>query len=98
MFFLGGAYLMWRIFYGFDLKEVKPVVDIKKVPPRPILIMHSRSDEMIEVSHAYQMAKVVPSAKLVLFDDCDHAELFRDASEKYLDTVISFLKINWRTK
>jgi pimeloyl-ACP methyl ester carboxylesterase len=95
MFFLGGAYVMWQIFYGFDLKKVKPVEDIKKVPPRPILIMHSCSDEMIEVSHAHQMAEAVPSAKLVIFDDCDHAELYRDAPEKYLDTVIPFLRNEW---
>lgn len=95
MFFLGGAYVMWQIFYGFDLKKVKPVEDIKKVPPRPILIMHSYSDEMIEVSHAHQMAEAVPSAKLVIFDDCDHAELYRDAPEKYLDTVIPFLRNEW---
>jgi pimeloyl-ACP methyl ester carboxylesterase len=95
MFFLGGVYVMWQIFYGFDLKKVKPVEDIKKVPPRPILIMHSCSDEMIEVSHAHQMAEAVPSAKLVIFEVCDHAELYRDAPEKYLDTVIPFLRNEW---
>ena len=95
MFFLGGAYVMWQIFYGFDLKEVKPVEDIKRVPPRPILIMHSSSDELIEVAHAYQMAEAVPSAKLVIFKGCEHAELYRDAPEKYLETVIPFLRRPW---
>lgn len=95
MFFLGGAYIMWRIFYGFDLKKIKPVEDIKRVPPRPILIMHSSSDEMIEETHAHQMAEAVPSAKLVIFEDCDHAELYRDAPEKYLDSVIPFLQQEW---
>jgi hypothetical protein len=31
----------------------------------------------------------------VIFDDCDHAELYRDAPEKYLDTVIPFLRNEW---
>ena len=98
MFFLGGAYIMWQLFYGFDLKEVKPVEDIKKVPPRPILIMHSSCDEKIEETHAHQMAEAVPTAKLVIFDDCDHAELFRDAPEKYLETVIPFLNEEWEDR
>jgi pimeloyl-ACP methyl ester carboxylesterase len=91
MFFLAGAYLMWRVFYGFDLKKVKPVEDIKRVPPRPILIMHSESDEVIPVDHAHQMAEAVPSAELVLFENCQHAELYRDAPEKYLGILILFL-------
>jgi len=98
MFFLGGAYVMWQIFYGFDLKKVKPVEDIKRVPPRPILIMHSLSDEMIEVSHAHQMAEAASTAKLVIFDNCDHAELFRDAPKKYLETVIPFLHEEWEDR
>lgn len=96
MFFLAGAYIMWQLFYGFDLKKVKPVEDIKKVPPRPILIMHSKSDEKIEIEHAYRMKEAVPSAQLVVFEGCDHGELFRDAPEKYLDALIPFLKENWK--
>jgi len=95
MFFLWGAYVMWQVFYGFDLKKVKPVEDVTRITPRPILIMHSSSDEMIDVSQAHQMAKAVPSATLVIFDDCDHAELYRDAPEKYLDAVIPFLHKAW---
>lgn len=95
MFFLGGAYLMWRMLYGFDLRKVKPIEDIKRVPPRPILIMHSSSDEIIDETHAHRMAEAAPSAKLVIFEGCDHAELYRDAPEKYLETLIPFLRNEW---
>ena len=96
MFFIWGAYIMWKVFYGFDLKKVKPVEDIKRVPPRPILIMHSSDDEMIEVSHAHQMADAAPSSQLVIFKNCEHAELYRDAPEKYLNTLIPFLNEVWQ--
>jgi dipeptidyl aminopeptidase/acylaminoacyl peptidase len=33
--------------------------------------------------------------ELVIFENCDHAELYRDDSEKYLETVVSFLKEKW---
>jgi len=95
MFFLTGVYMMWRLIYGFDLKNVKPTKDLKRVPPRPILIMHSTSDEKIDIEQAKQLAEAVPSVELVVFEGCDHAELYRDAPEKYLETVITFLKEKW---
>jgi pimeloyl-ACP methyl ester carboxylesterase len=95
IFFMTGVYLMWRLFYGFDLKEVRPLEDLKKVPPRPILLMHSKDDEKIDVEQAYKLANGVPSAKLVIFDSCEHAELYRDEPEKYLDVIIPFLQANW---
>ncbi|HAF48356.1 MAG TPA: dipeptidyl aminopeptidase [Anaerolineaceae bacterium] len=95
MFFLAGVHFMWGLIYGIDLKKVKPIEDLKRVPPRPILIMHSTSDEIIDIEQAKSLAEAVPSVELVIFENCDHAELYRDDSEKYLETVVSFLKEKW---
>jgi dipeptidyl aminopeptidase/acylaminoacyl peptidase len=57
--------------------------------------MHSTSDEIIDIEQAKSLAEAVPSVELVIFEDCDHAELYRDASEKYLEIVLSFLKEKW---
>ena len=92
MFFLPGVYLVWKIFFGFDLNKVKPVNEIKAVASRPVLILHSKDDEVIPVSHAHKLAEAEPHAQLVLFDNCDHAEIFRDEPEKYLQALIPFLQ------
>ncbi|MEA3327873.1 MAG: alpha/beta fold hydrolase [Chloroflexota bacterium] len=95
MLFLPGVFLMWKILYGINPQDVKPVEDIVQVKPRPVLILHSETDEMIPVSHAQRLAAAVPHAKLVLFDNCSHAELFRDCSKLYLDAVLTFFKDTW---
>jgi len=78
MLFLPGVYLMWQILYGFNPQDVKPVEDIVHVAPQPVLILHSKTDEMIPVSHAHRLAAAVPHAQLLIFNNCSHAELFRD--------------------
>lgn len=95
MWFLPGVFYMWQCLMGFDLKRVKPADTLVNIPPRPILILHSNTDEMIAVQNAYQLKEVVPEAGLVLFDDCDHAELFRDEPEAYLAALIPFVKGDW---
>ena len=94
-FFLPGVFWMWWVLMGFNLKKVKPVEELVRIPPRPILILHSWTDEMIDVQHAYALKNAVPEADLVIFDKCEHAELFRDQSAAYLQAVISFLQDRW---
>lgn len=95
MFFLPGVFYLWKRLVGFDLRKVKSVDELVQIPPRPILILHSRTDEIIDVGHAYQLKEAVPEADLVLFEDCDHAELFRDSPEAYLAALIPFLQDQW---
>lgn len=98
MFFLPGVFLMWQLLVGFDLREVKPVVDLDRMSPRPILVLHSQADELVDISHAHVLKKAVPAAKLVMFKDCSHAELFRDCPEEYLKTLGTFILESWSIK
>jgi len=92
MFFLPSVHLMWKIVFGFSIKDVQPVAAIKAVNPRPILIFHSTSDEIIPVKHAHQLAEAAQQAHLFLFEQGDHAELYRDHPQTYLKTLTEFLK------
>lgn len=95
-FFLPGVFMMWQLLFGFNPRDIKPVEEIVRLAPRPVLILHSKSDEMIPVSHAQRLAGAVPGAELVLLDGCDHAELFRDCPQTYLDAVETFFETRWR--
>jgi fermentation-respiration switch protein FrsA (DUF1100 family) len=94
-FFLPGVFFMGRLLFGFDLRQVKPVEELTQVAPRPILVLHSWTDEIIDVQDAYALKNAVPAVELVIFDDCSHAELFRDKPELYLDALIPFLTSRW---
>lgn len=91
VFFLPGVYLMWRLLYGFDLQEVKPVDALKRMPARKVLILHSRDDQTVEVGQAYQLKKAATAAELVLFDGCEHAEIYRDEPGRYWEVVSELL-------
>lgn len=93
-FFLPGMYLMTRLMYGYDLPSVRPVEEIVQIPPRPILILHCTSDEMVDVIHAEQLSEAVPSAETWYKDGCDHAEVYRDFPGEYVDHVITFFMEN----
>jgi len=95
LFFLPGVFLMWQLLFGFDLRKVKPVEELAQIPPRPMLVLHSQVDEKVDVAHAHVIKKAVPEVELVIFEDCNHAELYRDSPEDYLAVVIPFLREKW---
>jgi len=93
-FVLPGVFLMNRLIYGYDLTAVRPVEEIVKVPPRPILIIHCTTDELIGMWHPQALVEAVPSAETSFFDACDHAEIFRDYPNEYKALVIPFFNDN----
>ena len=94
-FFLPSAFLMWQALYRFDLESVKPAEELAGMDPRPLLVLHSQSDEMVPLVHGVQLAEAAPDGELVLFEDCDHAELFRDSPGLYLEALDHFLDEMW---
>jgi uncharacterized protein len=94
-FFLPGVFWMWRLLMGFDLRTVKPFVALAQMQPRPVLILHSWADEMVDVQHAYALKNALPEAELVILNDPEHAELFRDDPKTYLHALIPFLLGPW---
>jgi len=93
-FFLPGVFLMNRLIYGYDLTAVQPVEEIVEVAPRPILIIHCRTDELMSMWHPQTLIEAVPSAKSSFFDACEHAEIYREYPNEYQDLVVAFLNEN----
>ncbi len=94
MFVLPGVFLMNQILYGYDLRAVQPVKEIVQVPPRPILIMHCETDELVGMWHAETLLEAVPSAQSATFEACEHAEIYRDYPEEYEALIIPFFDEN----
>ena len=91
MIFLSSTLLMWQAMYRFDLRKVKPAQELGEMAPRPVLVLHSQSDETVPVAHGIRLAEAAPISEVVLFDGCEHAELFRDSPGKYLRIIKEFL-------
>lgn len=93
-FVLPGAFLMNRLIYGYDLTKIRPVEDLAKYAPGPVLILHCRADAIVGMWHPETLLTAVPYAEITYFDNCAHAELFRDSPEEYRAVVISFFVQN----
>jgi pimeloyl-ACP methyl ester carboxylesterase len=57
----------------------------------PTLIMHGKQDILIPPKNAEVLAKLIPGAKVILFENSAHA-LFSEETEKVAKPVIEFLK------
>ena len=57
----------------------------------PSLIIHGKEDILLPPQNAEILAKEIPNAKLVLFDDAGHI-IFQPEPEKVLGTIVEFLK------
>jgi pimeloyl-ACP methyl ester carboxylesterase len=94
MFVLPAVFVMTRLIHGYDLKDVIPVEDLKTYAPGPVLVLHCTSDELVPMWHPQTLSEAVPGAQSASFDNCDHAELYRDYPEKYEALVIPFFDEN----
>jgi len=92
MIFLSSTLLMWQAMYRFDLRKVKPAQELGEMESRPVLVMHSQSDETVPVAQGIRLAEAAPISELVLFEGSEHAELFRDSPDLYLEVLVHFLK------
>lgn len=66
---------------------------LKRIPAikQPTLLANGDRDIMVPTSHSYEMFKVMPSAKLVLYPDSGHGFLFQHARDFGAD-VLQFLR------
>lgn len=95
--FLPGVFVMNRILYGYSLRDVRPVDELPTVAPRPVMIIQCTTDEIIkDIDLAYQLAASLSYTVMETFDQCEHADIYRDYPERYSGIVTSFLEANWR--
>ena len=92
--FLPSTLLMSRLVLGNDLANAKPVVDIPKIAPRPVLIIHSHGDTWVPIHHAYALKAAYPSASIWETGDVDHCLSYSSSPSEYTRTVIEFFLNN----
>jgi uncharacterized protein len=82
--------LMTRILYGYDVCDARPVTEIGRLAPRPVLLIHTVRDQTIAYSHADQMKAALPSAELWMAGGLEHARNYNADPAAYLAKVTAF--------
>ncbi len=85
---------MVRLRFGWDMNAVRPVDELAKVPPRPVMIIGCKDDEMIAVSHFEQLSEAAPEAQTWLLEHCTHGRTYNAEPALFEEKVIGFFKDN----
>ncbi len=83
--------LMTRVLFGIDLCASRPFQEVSRITPRPMLFIHSTSDEMVPVSNHTKLSAAAPAAETWVVSGPEHARIFNAFPEGYAERVIRFL-------
>ena len=86
---LPGAMLMGRLVVGEDLAASRPVDEIGRIAPRPLLIVHAAGDDVIAASHAAELGAAAGVEPWIVDGD-SHTDTFTAAPEAYAERVGAF--------
>jgi uncharacterized protein len=73
---------MTRLLFGYDLASSRPINEITKIPPRPLMLIHCDTDKMIPISNMYGLLKVVPGTPSWVIHGCEHALAYREVDNR----------------
>lgn len=89
-FVMTSAQLWNRLIDGYDVLGVRPVDDVLRVAPRPLLIIHGDADRLIPIQHAYALHAAYPQSELWVLPGVRHAAAFVSGPDAYVDHVATF--------
>jgi fermentation-respiration switch protein FrsA (DUF1100 family) len=94
---LPSVLLMNRAISGYDICDSRPVNEIGKIAPRPVLLIHSTDDQLVTVSNAYALKSAGPSAQTWIVSGPEHARIYNAGPAEYVRHVSEFFNaMLWR--
>ena len=90
LFFLHATRLMGRFMYGIDVLDARPVDEIGKISPRPLLLIHCQLDSIVPVEHQAQLAAAAPWAETWTVPGCEHTQAYLVDPHTYAERVAEF--------
>ena len=90
MIFFYPTMWMFRLENGYDLASARPIEEIGKIAPRPLLMIHCQVDQDVPVVHFQRLQQAAPWAETWLVQSCKHAEIFNEVPQEYSQRVIAF--------
>ncbi len=91
---LATSWLTWAIQWPASLtinNDYAPLSFVAKVSPVPLLILHSRQDQLVPFYHAEQLYQAARQPKSILEINSDHSHIFVDAANRRL--LLDYLNV-----
>jgi uncharacterized protein len=80
--------------FGYDICASRPVDEIGRIAPRPVLIIHSTSDVLVPIANATQLKAAAPFAETWIVTGPEHARIYNSDPATYNQKVIDFFDRN----
>jgi pimeloyl-ACP methyl ester carboxylesterase len=93
-FFFPAAQLMERVLYGYDLHTLRPVDAMKRIPPRPVLLIYGLLELPADSDRRPQIKAALPDAELWVVPDAIHTGAYTKVPQAYLAKVGAFFEKN----
>ncbi len=90
LLFLTSTRWMGQLLFGYDLLGSRPVDEIVNISPRPMLMIHCTTDEMIPFSNLGELSAMYPEAETWVIEGCLHGYAYNFDSAAYDEHIIAF--------
>jgi len=83
---------MVELLYGLDPDEIRPVEDLNRIAPRPVLLVNGASDDLVPVPEARALARAGrPGSTLWLVPGAEHVAAHTERPQEYMTRLLRFL-------
>ena len=79
-----------RLLYGYDICDSRPFLEIGRVAPRSVLIIHSTGDVLVPVAEAQKLKAAAPFAETWILTGLEHARIYNSDPAAYSQKVTDF--------
>ena len=89
-----GYKVVSRLIFGVPLKECDASEAMAKLKDKPVLMIHSKVDEVVVYSNALVLKEANPNAEFHTFEDTKHARSMVVYPEKFKEIITDFIQRN----
>ncbi len=92
--FLPAGLLMERLVYGYDMRTLRPVEAMKRIPPRPFLLIYGSKELPASSDRRRVLNQALPNANLWVVEGAAHTGAYTATPQAYLAKVGAFFETN----
>ncbi len=90
MLFLYPTRWMFYVENGYDLASARPIDEIGRLAPRPLLLISCQQDTYIPQEQFRSLEQAAPWAKTWSVPECRHAEIYEFVPQEYNQKMVTF--------
>ena len=82
----------WSVLCGYDLHDLRPVDAMKRIPPRPVLLIYGLLELPEDSDRRPQLKAALPDAELWVVPGAAHTGAYTLVPQPYLQKVGAFFE------